>query len=254
MSRGPIVIAVIPPVRVTDYERERRRLQYQAHAAAGITVDVRLLRGGPPLTDREYELFWSTGFMILEAEMAAREGAKAIVIDCTADPGFVQIAEAVDIPVVGALKASLHLALQLGRKFSILALDGQWARMIEDQIQVYGLKGHAASIEVVGTHVYKPLRGRVMNKAESGRFDLKLLKAGRQAVAAGADSIVLGSTTIIEGIAELEKDLGIPVIAPGVAALKTAELMLAMRIRPSRHSYPSPAIPYGGDMAKLLGI
>jgi allantoin racemase len=254
MARKSTKIAVIPPIPVTDFERKRRALQYQAHAAEGVTVDVRLLKGGPALTDREYELFWSTGFMILEAEMAAREGAAAIVIDCTADPGIVPITEAVDIPVVGALRAGLHLSLQLGSRFSILSLDGDWARMIGDQLQVYGLRDRAASIETVGTHVYSPKRGRVMNKAESGKFYQGLLKAGRQAAAAGADSIILGSTTIIEGVAELQKDVGIPVIAPGIAALKTAELMLAMGIRPSRHAYPSPVIPYGREIAKLLGL
>jgi allantoin racemase len=252
MPRKPTVIAVLPPIPVTDYERKRRALQYQAHAAEGVTVDVRLLQGGPALTDREYELFWSTGFMILEAETAAREGAAAIVIDCTADPGIIPITEAVDLPVVGALRAAVHLALQLGSRFSVLALDDDWARMIGDQLQFYGLRDRAASIETVGTHVYNPRRGRVMNKAESRKFYLSLLKAGRQAAEAGADSVILGSTTIIEGVAELEKDLGIPVIPPGIAALKTAELMLAMGIRPSRHAYPSPVIPYGREMAKLL--
>ncbi len=248
------LIAVLPPIPVESYERERRRVQYQGHAGPGITVDVRLLRGGPPLTDREYELFWTTGFMILEAEIAAREGARAIIIDCTADPGLTEISEAVDLPVVGALQAAVHLALQLGRRFSVLALDEHWARMIDERLQLYGLRGHKASIEVVGTHVYQPRRGRVMNRSESESFYGKLREAGRRAAEAGADSVILGSTTIIEEVARLQTDLGIPVVAPAIAALRTAELMLAMGLRPSRHAFPSPAIPYGEQMRKTLGI
>ncbi len=248
------VIAVLPPIPVESYERERRRLQYQGHAGPGISVDVRLLRGGPPLTDREYEVFWSTGYMILEAEIAQQEGAGAIVIDCTIDPGLTQIAEAVDIPVVGALQASVHLALQLGRSFSVLALDGHWARMIDTTLNSYGLRGQKASTEIVGTHVYQPRRGRVMNRSESESFYRKLRDAGGRAVEAGAESIILGSTTIIEDVARLEKALGIPVIPPGIAALKTAELMLGMGLRLSRKAFPAPAIAYGEQMRKILGI
>ena len=253
-TAAPKVIAVIPPIRVEDYERERRRRQYQDHAGPGIAVDVRLLRGGPPLTDREYELFWTTAYMILEAEAAEREGAAAVVIDCTADPGFTQIAEAVNIPVVGALQAGVHLALQLGRSFSVLALDAHWARMIDASLTSCGLGGGKTSTEVVGTHVYQPRRGRVMNKSESGKFYGRLLDAGRRAIAAGADTVILGSTTIIEDITRLQADLGIPVIPPGIAALKTAELMLSSGLHMSRRAFPAPAIRFGDQMRKNLGI
>jgi allantoin racemase len=247
-------IAVIPPIRVADFERERRRVQYEKFAGSEINIDVRLLKGGPELTDREYELFWSTGFMIIEAELAATEGAAAIVIDCTGDPGIEQIAECVDIPVIGALSAGVHLALQVGRKFSVLALDHHWDRMVETKLRDYGLMNQVASLEAVGTHVYQPQRGRNMDQSESDQFFQKLVEAGQRAVAAGADSVVLGSTTIIDGRKDLESAIGVPVIAPGIAALKTAEMMINMDLGLSRHAYPKPAIPFGEQMRKLLGI
>jgi len=247
-------IAVLPPIPVLEFERARRQNQYEKFAAPGTSVDVRILKGGPELTDREYELFWSTGFMILEAEQAASEGVDGILIDCTADPGIEQIAEAVDVPVVGALSAGAHLALQVGRKFSVLALDAQWERMVGSRLRDYGLTGHLASIETVGKHVYQPARGRDMAEGEASAFFDLLRAAGEKAVAAGADSIILGSTTIIDSIAELENTLRIPVIAPGIAALKTLEMMIELGIRQSRRAFPKPAIAYGAKMADLLRI
>lgn len=247
-------IAVLPPIPVLEFERMRRQHQYERFSSQATTVEVRLLKGGPELTDREYELFWSTGFMIMEAEKAALEGAAGILIDCTADPGIEQISEAVDIPVVGALGAAVHLALQVGRKFSVLALDGHWARMIESRLRDYGLGAQTASVETVGKHVYQPSRGRNMEEGETAAFFAMLRAAGEKALTAGADSVILGSTTIIDGKDELEEAIGIPVIAPGVAALKTLELMMELGIRPSRRAFPKPAISYGATMAGLLGI
>ena len=247
-------IAVLPPIPVLEFERLRRQKQYERFAGQGISVDVRLLKGGPELTDREYELFWSTGFMILEAERAAEEGAAGILIDCTADPGIEQISEAVDVPVVGALAAAAHLALQVGRKFSVLALDTQWVRMVESRLRGYGLAEHTASVESVGKHVYQPSKGRNMAGDEAAGFFALLKAAGERAVAAGADSVILGSTTIIDGVDELERALGIPVIAPGIAALKTLELMMESGLKPSRRAFPKPAIAYGAKIAGLLGI
>ncbi|MBU0928200.1 MAG: hypothetical protein KKA67_10650 [Spirochaetes bacterium] len=251
------IVAVLPPIPVPEPERERRRAQYARFCAPGTTVDVRLLRGGPELTDREYELSWAAGFMVLEAERAAAEGAAGIVIDCTADPGLEQIAEGVDVPVVGALSSAVHLAMQLGGRFSILALDGHWARMIGARLRSYGLADRAASIEVVGAHVYRPAGpagGGAGGGAPDGgaEFQGLLEAAGRKALDAGADSVILGSTTVIQGREELERALGVPVVAPGVAALKAVEAMIDMGLRPSRRAYPRPAIAYGRTMEAWL--
>lgn len=245
-------IAIIPPIRVEQFERERRQKQYESFATPGTLIDIRVLKGGPPLTDREYELLWTSMFMVIEAEIAAEEGASAIVLDCTADPALEEISEAVDVPVVGALAAGVFAALQLSRRFSVLALDSDWARMISSRLHDYGLEKRLSTVEVVGTHVYQPSRGRNMDKAEGDDFYKRLLSAGTHAVDAGADSIVLGSTTIIDGREQLEADLGVPVVAPGPAALRTAEFLADLGFRPSRRSYPRPNYTFGREMRAML--
>lgn len=231
-------IAIIPPVPLTKTELERRRKQYKLFASLETEVEIRLLPGGPPLTDSEYDQLWATGYMVAEAERAEEGGADAVVIDCTSDPGIVEMQQSLNIPVIGSLKASIMTALQIGRTFSVLALDEIWAGMIHRKVEQYKLGNHLSSVEIVGTYVYNPDRGRDMNDDEFNSFLIELFKAAEKAVEGGADSVILGSTTVINGWKELERHLQVPVIAPGIAALKTAEMILSLGLQTSRKAYP----------------
>jgi Asp/Glu/hydantoin racemase len=116
--------------------------------------------------------------------------------------------------------------LTIGSNYSILALDDSWSQMIKKRIDKYKLSENLISIETVGTHVYSPDRKGNKNDSEFHSFFEQLIKAGQLAVKSGAETIILGSTTVIRGWKELETFLQIPVIAPGIAALKDAEMMI----------------------------
>ena len=246
---------MIPPIPVTDRERERRIRAYRSAASDNTDIDVRVLQGGPPLTDREYELFWATAFMILEAECAVAEGADGIVIDCTADPGFVEMTESLSVPVAGALRAGISRGMEMmetGGRFSIIALDEHWKRMITRQIRVSGYTDHLASIEVAGAPVYRPDHPNGLSTAESADVLDRLIRAGRAARKSGADAIVLGSTTIIDEVEPLWEVTGIPVIAPGIAALHQVEAALESGFVPDRQTFPEPVYRYGAILRKRL--
>ncbi len=219
-------IAVIPPIPLTESEHKRRIKQYRKYSNPGFEIEIRMLKGGPPLTDTEEDLLTASKFIIEEAVLSEKEGFDAIVIDCTTDPGMTEMEELLKIPIAGSLKSSIMLALTLGKTYSIIALDDAWANMIGQRINKYRLGKYLSSIETVGTHIYNPDRKRDMNENEFQSFFKQLLKAGREALESGAKTIILGSTTVIRGWKELEDTLKIPVIAPGIAALKDAEIMI----------------------------
>lgn len=223
-------IAVIPPIPLTETELHRREKQYWQYSDPGFEIEIRMLKGGPPLTDSEEDLLLASRFIIEEAVLSEKEGSDAIVIDCTTDPGIREMEQSLNIPIAGSLKSSIMLALTLGRTYSILALDDTWAGMIGQRVDKYNLGKYLTSIETVGTHVYNPDRKRDMNETEYQSFFEQLLKSGRQAIKSGAETIILGSTTVIRGWKELEAQLKIPVIAPGIAALKEAEKMISSTI------------------------
>ena len=219
-------IAIIPPIPLSDIELKRRKNQYTLHAGKDIEIDIRILKGGPLLTDSEEELYIASKFMIDEAVLSEKEGADAIVIDCTTDPGMLEMEKLLNIPVMGSLKYGILRSNQRAINYSILALDDIWAKMISNKIHEYKMTDKLISVESVGMHIYNPNNKETMNEKEFQYFFSKLLEAGNKAVKKGAKSLILGSTTVIKGWKELEKELGIPVTAPGIAALKAAESMI----------------------------
>lgn len=54
--------------------------------------------------------------------------------------------------------------------------------------------------------------------------------------------IVLGSTTMHQSHAYLEKVLDVPVLNPGVIAYKMCELLVQTGLSHSKHAYPSPSL------------
>lgn len=288
----PHRIAVIPPIPLTDHERERRLVAYQVAAGPDSVIEVRQLAGGPPLTDREYELFWATAYMILEAEQAERDGADGVLIDCTTDPGLVEMSQSVSVPVVGALEAGLRAVgailsggapptdlpapivdgdtdgpSQVGTaragsdnvesagpdreldprraRFGLIALDEHWQRMIGTRIAQYRWGEGLVGVEVAGAHVYRPDHAGGLDASESQEMLDRIASAGRRLVEKGASAILLGSTTIIAEREPTETALGVPVIAPGIAALARLEAILDGREPSPVGNFPRPVFRYG---------
>ncbi|NQT60169.1 MAG: aspartate/glutamate racemase family protein [Bacteroidetes bacterium] len=250
-------IAIIPPIPLTPHEHNRRLRRYQSQAGTGFIVDVRQLKGGPLLTDSEYDLFWASVYMILESEAAERENFDAVIIDCTADTGIVEMRQSVCIPVVGALEAGIEEAYNGNpeERISILALDDDWKRMITNQLAAYDLLGSISSVESVGMHVYHPDKEKGMDQTDSQTFFKNLCKAGEAAAAAGAGVIVLGSTTVIAERDELEKHLGIRIVDPGTAALRKAEVLVNEKYSKERNvPNKEKKIRYGDVIREKLGL
>ncbi len=220
-------ISIIPPIPLTTFELERRKDQYTLYAGTNIEIDIRILKGGPLLTDSEEDLFIASKFMIAEAVLSEKEGTDAIVIDCTTDPGMLEMEKLLTIPITGSLKHGILWSKQRANNYSVLALDNIWAKMISNKINEYKMIDNLISVESVGMHIYNPNHKETMNESEFQTFFSKLLEAGNRAVKKGANSLILGSTTVIKGWKELEQELGIPVTAPGIAALKAAERMIS---------------------------
>ena len=60
---------------------------------------------------------------------------------------------------------------------------------------------------------------------------------------AGADVVILGSTTMHQAAQWLESRLPVPLVNPGPLTYKLAETLLALRLTHSRACYPKPLVP-----------
>jgi allantoin racemase len=101
------------------------------------------LRHAESLVDEAY----NAPFILEQVVKACKEGYDAIVIDCACDP-ILNAARAVsNVPVVGPRNASLHLALTLGTKFSIITVQGDsLKRCMETGVRKEGLEPFCASV------------------------------------------------------------------------------------------------------------
>lgn len=215
-------------------ELDRRTEYLRAYAGPGYEVTVLDADEGPESIESAAEEEVAVG-AILGAVPELMERFDAMIIGCYGDPGLAAIREVASIPVVGPGQASLHLALQVGERFGILAVVDQVVPANRRQVRSYGLEPFLVDVRSVGVPVLE-LRSR-----GAGTFDA-MVELGRELVRDGADTIVLGcmSMGFLDVAGELQEEFGVPVINPVLASLKAAETMLSLGIAPSRRCYPRP--------------
>jgi allantoin racemase len=217
-------------------EVARRRAFLRERAAAGVEVEVASLADGPASIESSYEAALVVPELAERVARAQREGWSAVIVGCFSDPGLDALRELVSIPVVGPGAAAVHLAAQIGTRFSVISpLDGGGGRTAA-RMRGLGVASTFASVRGLSMPVLDVARerGAVLDRLEA---------VGRAAIREdGADVIVLGCMSMgFLGLTdELQKRIEVPVVNPVVAALKTAEMLIAMGLSHSKAAYPMP--------------
>jgi allantoin racemase len=169
---------------------------------------------------------------------AEKEGYDAVVLSCQCEPGLLDAKAVVDIPVVGTLEASCHLASMMGKKFSLIAPDRVAGEFEVSLIREHGFIENLASmrwIDIVANKLYpeenppEELRNRTIEVARKC-----IEEDGARALTVGCT--ILGA--ILTGTARdiLEEQVEVPIIDPMVAGLKLAEMMVDLR---QKANYPA---------------
>lgn len=166
---------------------------------------------------------------------ADREGFDAIVVNCFDDPGVKEARALVKTPVFGLSEPTFHLACQLGARMGALVPDmpGQ-VGFVRSQIDAMGL-----SSRLIRDGVRAERKRFTDSFAEAlthpqAMVD-RLAAQAREMVDDGADVIAiacggLGQICGIAGFHTLEhRGAVIPVVNPLTSAVKTAEMMVALR-------------------------
>lgn len=217
-------------------EVARRREFLKARAAPGVDVEVRSLAGGPPSIESAWEAALVVPELTERVVRAEREGFDAVIVGCFSDPGLDALRELVTIPVIGPGSSAVHLAAQLGTRFSIIApLEGGEGR-VAARLRALGVADKFVSVRGIGMSVLDLARDR---EAVLERVTEVARAAARED---GADAFVLGCMSMgFVGVTDdVQKRLGLPVVNPVVAALKTAEMVVAMELSHSKAAYPIP--------------
>lgn len=204
-------------------ERELNRLK-----GDDTVLEVTNPSSGPGAVASNYDEIVA-GFELLRMVQAAEDdGYDAIIIACFSDPAIVAAKELCDIPVVGIAEASMHMACMLGSKFTILTTSRKRIPSKALYVRYNGLESRLASVRALGVSV-------VETSHEPGKTKEAILNVAREAIEEdGAEVIILGCAGMAGYGKELEEELGVPVLDPNAVALKMAEAMVDLGLKPSK--------------------
>ena len=154
---------------------------------------------------------------------ARAEGVDAYVIACYGDPGLHAAREVTENPVVGIAEASFYTASMVAARFSIVSVIPRVRTLLEEMVQGYGMAERIVAIRTLPLYVLD------IERDPEGSME-KLREEVRRSVAEDdAEAVCLGCAGFARFAAELEAELGVPVLDGVVCATKQAELLVGPR-------------------------
>src|SRR3982074_1593955 len=161
MASRRIVYKLVSPMEKTlgQAEIDRRQDYLQRHAADGIEIKVQSVPSGYPSIESERDLVTVAPHLLHGMQNSEAEGASAGIIGCFSDPALDAIRETVHMPVVGPGQSALALAMQPGRRHSILSPLDSGAKRALPRLRGQGLTERLASIRGVGVSVVDLAQG-----------------------------------------------------------------------------------------------
>ncbi|NKB86766.1 MAG: aspartate/glutamate racemase family protein [Acidobacteria bacterium] len=203
-------------------EAERRQAYLQRHVRAGVNVVLRDNPDGPTSVESAEDERRAAAAMLATFPSAVADD-DAVIIGCFGDPGLREANALLDAPVIGPAAASLHLAAQLGSRIGLITVVADVIPILDDLVADYGLESRVRAITAVEVPVLELRKKRAAVLA-------RMVERGGELADSGADVLVLGCMTMgfLDVAEELTEELGVPVVNPVLASLRTAEALLGL--------------------------
>ena len=179
--------------------------------AGGPLMEVATLAEGPPAiyTWRDWHAAVEPMCRLIE-----RETADVFVVACASDPGIQAARAATDRPVLGVFRSAVAAAVARAERFGVIAIvEASKARHMA-ALRSMGLEQRLAAevaLNVTMDTLLDPEAARA-----------RLIAAGQEALAAGAQTVILGCTGMAHHRDAVEEAIGVPVIEPCQAAVALA--------------------------------
>jgi allantoin racemase len=197
-------------------------------ARPDVHVEVVNPPGAPPAIESALDEATCVPPMLALVKEAQARGYDAVVIACFSDPGLDAAREATNLPVVGIQDAAMHLAAQLGYRFSVLTTLAHRTPLRERAALLAGLDRRLASCRPLDLPVLETVQNRE-------QVVQKVLNVGRQCVEEDrAEVLLLGCAGLGDLAERASRELGVPVIDPNAAALKLCETLVDLKLSHSR--------------------
>jgi Asp/Glu/hydantoin racemase len=135
-------IKAITPLRVTEFELERRQARYQKLSPPSLQLDVVNLPPGPdvPTSLDTYAACRASDRFVYEAAMQTDPAEyEAILLDCVLDPALDQLEQDAPVPVFGILKLTAGFLASLGHEFAAVTRNQVIGDELQARLEHYGL-------------------------------------------------------------------------------------------------------------------
>jgi allantoin racemase len=222
-------------------------------ADIGTEIVVHGLGPGKAIADQyRYLELLDTAEVLDNGLRAEREGYDAFLIGNVFEPGMHALREVLNIPVLGLLESSVHLACLMGAGFSIVNVNPKFTRKVTENVAASGLRDRLVSIDEMRVE-----RGRILDTAfedDAVRDQVvdQFTKAARIGIGKGAETIIPagGIVMTILAFAGVHRVDDVPIVNGLIALTKMAEM--AVRIRRLTGVFTSKRMMYAPPSGSLL--
>lgn len=225
-------IKVIIPVS-TDKWNDSVKADYERFKNPETLIDVIHLSHGPEAIQSEYDEASTATHVLKEILNILQKDCDAIIIYCFSDPGLLGAREISTIPVLGIGESAQLFAMGLADRCGIITTLEQSVARHRRKLCARGISGRFPSI--------RPLNIPVLEYDQREKMAGRALDVARVMVEQdGVETLILGCGSLFGIKEQIQDEFGIPVVEPGIVALKHAEMLVGLGLSHSKRSYMTP--------------
>lgn len=216
---------LLPGIGLSPAERQRRQGILNTIAARGTSVEVHQVADGPRAIENAIDEYKAMP-QVLDFIIRNQPNFDGFIIGCAGDTGLEGAREQSRKPVVGPGESSILLGAIGDRRFSMITISNERARIKRRLVREAGLDEH----RLVSSHA---LELHVLDLYTDARATQRLLIAAmNDAKAKGAEVMLIGCMSVAfmspELLGEAVAETGLKLVNPIVAAVKLAEALVAL--------------------------
>jgi allantoin racemase len=203
----------------------------RAAAAPGTEIGIAEPAFGSVAIDSAAESYLSAVGVMDVVATALAEGtfdADAVVLAGFGEHGKDALQEMLDVPVLDIAESAAHVALLIGRRFSVVTTLARSIAPIEDRLLLAGLAAHCASVRACG------LGTAEVDADPDGAVAAIVAEAARAVREDGADVICLGCAGMAGVTEAISATVGVPCVDGVVAAVGLAQMLVGLGLSTSK--------------------
>ncbi|MDP5252820.1 MULTISPECIES: aspartate/glutamate racemase family protein [unclassified Vibrio] len=197
-------------------------------ANPGTDLIPRTPKHGPSSIECAFDEALATAAVLDEIAHGERNQVDGHIIACFGDPGIEAAKEIATAPVIGIAGAAFQMASCVSHRFAVVTTMSRTVPMTEALLSHYGVAHQCATIIATDIPVLD-----LECLADSAYQTLK--QACQEAIHTHrAEAIVLGCAGMAPLVAQLQSELGVPIIDGVSAAVKMVESLVTLNLSTSK--------------------